>query len=87
VAKGYSQTFSETSTTTHTYQFGPGMVWQWQFTITDPCGSSIIMGKDLRLTAAMPFPPCCIPGWEKNITDPHGDCYPDSSGKLVNLCG
>jgi hypothetical protein len=44
------------------------------------------MREDLRLTDAIPIPPCCIPGYEKNISEPHGDCLPLEDGTNVNLC-
>ena len=87
VAKGYATTFASTTEETYTYKFGPGQVWQWQFTVIDPCGSTTVMGKDLRLTAGIPASPCCIPGWEKDITNPYGGgCVKPSDGPTINLC-
>ena len=85
-ARTYTSTLSTTTTTTSTFQFLAGVVWQWQFTLVDPCGTTVAMREDLRLTAGVPFPPCCIPGYEKNITKPHGECYPFDDGTLVDLC-
>jgi hypothetical protein len=44
------------------------------------------MREDLALTQAIPFPPCCLPGWFKNITEPNGECYPFPDGTVLNLC-
>jgi hypothetical protein len=62
------------------------VVWQWQFTVADSCGTSHAMQQDLRLTDGILFPPCCIPGYAKDITKPHGECYAFRDGSTVDLC-
>lgn len=74
IAKGYTSEFEMSSTETHTFNYGPGVVWQFQFTVTDRCGSSTIKGNDLALTKGAIDPPCCLPGYSRNISVPHGDC-------------
>jgi hypothetical protein len=74
IAKEYTSQFSMTTTETHTFQFGPGVVWQWQFVVVDVCGSTVVKGNDLVLTAGALNQPCCLPGYAKNISEPHGLC-------------
>lgn len=70
----YSSTFAMSSTQTHTFKYGPGVVWQWQFAIQDGCGSATASASDLVLTGGAFAPPCCLPGYSKNISDPTGPC-------------
>jgi hypothetical protein len=88
LAHEYSSTFTSTAESDFTYSFDKaGVVWQWRFTVADPCGTSQAQRTDMRLTPAAVFPPCCLPGYERNLADPHGGgCYPDNHGKTVNLC-
>merc|ERR1712014_547489 len=74
IAKEYSSEFSMSKTETHTFNYGAGVVWQWQFTITDQCGSSTVSGNDMALTPGAFEPPCCLPGYAKNVSVPHGAC-------------
>lgn len=82
VAHSYSDTFSKSSTTTYTYEFDAGVVWQWKFDITDPCGAATASGHDLALTPGAFAPPCCLPGMFENITLPTGACH----GTTPNIC-
>lgn len=74
IAKDYSSEFSMSSTDTRTFNYGAGVVWQWQFTIIDQCGCSTVTGDDLALTPGAFAPPCCLPGYADNISVPHGAC-------------
>lgn len=75
VSQQYSSTFSMSTTVTHGFAFGPGVVWQWQFTISDGCGATTGSGHDLTLTSGAFAPPCCLPGYFEDITKPHGACH------------
>ena len=65
----------------------PGTYWQWQLQVVDACGIvSTVYTSDLRNTTNHADRPCCLPGWEKDVRFPHGECIPDDDGKLVRLC-
>lgn len=81
IAREYSSTFSQTTTVEKSFDFGPGVVWQFQFKVQDGC-DSIASGTDLQLTQGVYDPPCCLPGWFANISEPHGECHGDSP----NVC-
>jgi hypothetical protein len=82
ISHSYSSTFSMSSSTTFTYTFDAGVVWQWQFGITDGCGPSDAQGHDLALTANELNPPCCLPGMFVNISQPTSECLAGTP----NLC-
>lgn len=76
VSHAYSSTFSMSSTTTHSYQFKAGVVWQWKFAVKAGCGTSTASGHDLALTTNLINPPCCLPGMFADPTNPTGACAP-----------
>ena len=79
-----AETTSESSFVT---QLGSGVVWQWQLRFTSSYREVIAHGKHLRLTKSLAEPPCCLPGLESNIQDPHSaDCLQTDMGKSQNLC-
>jgi hypothetical protein len=82
ISHQYTSTFSMTTTQKHGFSFGPGVVWQWQFTINDGCGATIGSGHDLQLTGGAYELPCCLPGYFQDITKPLGDCHAPSP----NMC-
>lgn len=79
---GYSSTFSMSSVETHTFDFPAGVVWQWMFDVQDGCGPTSVSGHDLELTPNSLVPPCCLPGFFANITEPLGQCI----GGTPSLC-
>lgn len=85
MSSSYSQTFQMSSATMRTFDFDAGFVWQWQFKVTDRCGSSIVSGTDFAITAGEYAPPCCLPGWAKNISE-YKDCVAPTNGTAVDLC-
>lgn len=86
VSVSYSNTFSMTSAETFQYDFDAGTVWQWELRSDGPCGSTTVKGKDLVLTAGAFAPPCCVPNWFMNVSEPHGKCHADSKGTVYTLC-
>lgn len=87
MAESYGASFRSDSWTENSDTFGPGTVWQWQFSARDPCGDSTTAKSDLRLTPAAAYPPCCLPGFEKNLTNPHESCcHPDTDGVVYDMC-
>ena len=88
IAQSYSSTLETSSTSTEEYDFNtPGVIWQWQFYISDSCGNSKVLKNDLRITPNVMAPPCCLPGFERNIKYPHaGGCLADGQGKVTLLC-
>jgi hypothetical protein len=88
IANTYSTNFELTKTATYSTVLPKGQVWQWQMTVEDSCGTSILMTKDLRVTVNVASPPCCLVGFENNITNPHsGGCVAAPGDTTVyNLC-
>mmetsp|Transcript_36998 Transcript_36998/g.80600 ORF Transcript_36998/g.80600 Transcript_36998/m.80600 type:complete len:456 (-) Transcript_36998:1-1368(-) len=76
IASRHSEAFSTVSTQESVFQHevpGNGMcfLWQWQYTVRDSCGESVVRGQDIRHTPSAAQPPCCLPGLEVNIEDSH----------------
>ena len=46
----------------------------------------VVRGRDLRLTPSADEQPCCLPGMEKDIRNPHGDCLPSADGVIYSMC-
>jgi len=84
ISASYSATFSKSETTTYSYDFGPGVVWLWKFTIKTSCESAVSSGHDLELTPNALYPPCCLPGMFTDITKPNGGCL-NGTPNLCNL--
>merc|ERR1712046_94899 len=81
----YSTEFQESTTVTKTFQFDAGVVWQWQFNVTDLCGSSLVLSDDFAVTPGVFQPPCCLPGFVVNISK-YQNCTAASDGTTYNLC-
>jgi len=74
--------FSTTSTSTYLYDMPAGTVWQWKALASGAYSSVMADTNSMRRTTSLSEPPCCFPGFEKDITDPHnGGCQPG-----MNLC-
>jgi hypothetical protein len=87
-AQTYSRSFTEFETETMTFDFDAGVVWQWQFSITDGCGKvSTVKTRDVVQTASQGRRPCCMPGYFLDPAAPHGDCEGDLDGEVTNFCG
>jgi len=84
-AEEHSETFSMSSTEHYSTTVGAGMIWQFKMDITDNCGTSGVHMKDIQVTPNGQSPPCCLPGFFKNISDPWGDCL-EVGGKVYNVC-
>lgn len=74
VSHSYSDTFTMSEKKTYTYNFGPGVVWQWKFNVHNGCGKAVASGHDLALTPNALAPPCCLPGMFLDIRNPVGGC-------------
>jgi len=62
-----------------------GVVWQFQFTMKDSCGTSVVKGSDLAETIGAWAAPCCLPGLFKNLAYANGDCHAGPViGKVCN---
>lgn len=84
--KLHRDAFFKTSTTTYTDTFSAGIVWQFQFKATTPCGNTTIQGNHLLVTNSTSQPPCCLPGMQKDLTNPHGECRAAADGTVIDLC-
>jgi len=49
-SKSYSDTFSQEESETFEYELPGGVVWQFQFTIKDDCGTSVSKARDMQVT-------------------------------------
>merc|ERR1712046_244891 len=87
ISRSYTQTFKSHTTVTDTMgPFQPGTIWQWQWVITDGCGTSVFAGSDIVSTKGKWLHPCCLPGYFKDPTKPEGKCHPGRDNKLYDLC-
>jgi hypothetical protein len=92
------QLFSTDSTTTWTSKFGPGTVWQWQWTIYSRVGKDLARSstftQDSKLTKGRWDPPCCLPGLSRlsssTAKTPIEECVSedpeDPKGGVYDLC-
>jgi len=86
ITSSYTSTFQETVTTEKDFDFPAGVVWQWQFEITDVCGNTTAMNEDFAVSEGLYAPPCCLPGYAVDIKNYSGACHPTRDGKVFNLC-
>jgi len=82
----HTQSFSETSTVTKTYQFPAGTVWQFELGIENFGGSTILMSTDFAQTDGDFDYPCCLPGYAMTPAQQHGQCRAGPDGKVYNAC-
>ena len=87
VSASYGQSFARTVSSTVTksesislvHDFGPGTVWQWQWSIADVCSANpSLTTNNLALTRGNFEPPCCLPGYALDEGRPHGPCFEGS---------
>ena len=74
----FSTTYSESYSTT----VAAGRVWQWRYDSDLNRGTSSTWSQSLVSTPSDDKPPCCLPGYFQNPTEPNGKCITDS----VDLC-
>jgi len=83
----YVTQFEEYQETTISWNFKPGVTWQWEFSITDGCGEvSKVRTSDIVTTANRAEPPCCLPHYFKNPNSPYGECVINEDGELISFC-
>jgi len=76
MANTFSADFSSLkSPTSSTFNFGDGMVWQWEFQVEDQCGTSIVKTQFVGSTVGVFEKPCCLPGFSENFEKLHGPCH------------
>mmetsp|Transcript_50925 Transcript_50925/g.65213 ORF Transcript_50925/g.65213 Transcript_50925/m.65213 type:complete len:266 (-) Transcript_50925:140-937(-) len=78
--------FTTTDTTTFQYSFDAGYVWQWFWNTVDTDGNSTSKTNYLATTAGAYAPPCCIPGYFTDVTNPTGSCAADGDNATYTLC-
>lgn len=79
VAKSVQETIERAEVKSETVTVGPGSVWQYKFKYPDTCGR--LRELKIPIAAATPnnkSPPCCMPGFFKDPSVPHGACQPGS---------
>lgn len=81
----YESVFSTSTTTTVSYMFPAGSLWQWRFTIIDECGTSSTF-KDYQITPNGGQEPCCPPGLFADPSSPIGLCLDDSVALKEDHC-
>jgi len=78
-----SQALTQSKSTTMSWQLPPGAMWQWMYTVKDDCGTAPIKVNHVVVTANKGEPPCCLPGYNRNPSRPHGPCINwDGTAKL-----
>jgi len=87
----HSSTFDMEQTTTSTFQFPEGAVWQWVYDLEDGCGESTVQTLSLLLTSNEQ--PCCPPGFFYEHDDngapiATGDCGTEHDCKMpeISVC-
>jgi hypothetical protein len=62
-----------TTETTNSYQFGPGVTWQFALIVRDTCGTATVKTPHVAHTDSIEKKPCCLPG--EFLRDSHyGPC-------------
>jgi hypothetical protein len=83
--ESHTSTFSMSQKETYTTSLDAGVVWQFQVTVEDDCGTSSVHMKDFQVTSNLVSPPCCLPGYFQDDKDPLGGCK-TVDGENYNLC-
>ena len=81
-----SHAFEESTGQTFTTAYGPGVVWQWQWFIETACANHTASAQDMRVTPSLDEPPCCLPGYERELGRPHGWCQPTEKNATISAC-
>jgi hypothetical protein len=81
----HSSTFSTSQLETYTTTLAAGVVWQFQMSIQDNCGTSTVHMRDFQVTDSAAHSPCCLPGYFLDDNDPLGDCT-TVDGEVYNVC-
>lgn len=87
-SRKWSAAWSQTTSTKHTYDWtqpADTCGWTWNVEIADSCRTRQATSAHYELTPTG-NPPCCLPGMSVDRNDMYGDCLPDHSGTIVNLC-
>lgn len=82
----HTSTFETSEMTTYSTTVPAGVVWQFQMDINDNCGQSSVHMNDVVVTQSATEPPCCLPGYFVNMSNPHGDCITSVDGDNYNVC-
>lgn len=81
----HSSTFSTSQMETYVTTLPAGVVWQFQMGVQDNCGTSTVHMRDFQVTDSAANPPCCLPGYFLDESDPRGDCI-NVDGEVYNVC-
>ena len=85
IASTHSEAFGTTTLEEHKFTFNSkGVIWNWVYDTMDGCGSSSTQTPTIVMTPSSTEPPCCPPGFEKDINIPHGPCA--VGYEALNLC-
>merc|ERR1712100_265055 len=82
----HDDTFSTNEMTTFSTTLPAGVIFQFQMNIDDNCGQSGVFMNDFVVTASANEPPCCLPGYFVDISEPHGECITSDDGDNYNVC-
>lgn len=76
IGESFSRSRTEQTDITTTFN-QPGQIWQFVYDVETTCGGDIgIKVNDLVITEGQP--PCCLPGYAKDIHKQHGPCRNNS---------
>lgn len=81
----HSSTFSTSQMDTYVTTLPAGVVWQFQVGVQDNFGTSTVHMRDFQVTDSAASPPCCLPGYFLDESDPRGDCI-NVDGEVYNVC-
>jgi len=76
----------QSTETSMSWTLPPGAMWQWMYTVKDDCGSAPIKVNHVVVTANKGEPPCCLPGYNRDPTRPHGPCINWGSTSKLSPC-
>ena len=84
ITDAQSNSFNSDSTMSISQDFGPGVVWQWQFDYVGDCASATLFTHAAYLSPSADEPPCCLPGLFDSAT---GTCLRASAkDPIYDLC-
>lgn len=70
-----SWSVKQSSAMTRKFNFGQGVVWQWQYKVMSSFGQSTCFTMHFALTNNVANPPCCLPGMFQDVNHPaSGSC-------------
>jgi hypothetical protein len=82
-----SRSVTQTRETKKTFEYGPGVAWQFVLKVEDTCGEATVWTDIVEWTNARAEEPCCLPDYFRDPTKVHGPCRQGDGYERMCACG